>query len=97
MVYRRLTKRGINPRFNGRQVIPCFEEIARRVHIERLATWKNSTHGQQWIDTLAKYAFPKIKRLPVSEVGQPLVLQFFLPVWTEKHKTAKRFTPWIPR
>ena len=38
--YRRLAKRGINPRYNGQQEIPCFEEIARQVHIERLPTWK---------------------------------------------------------
>ena len=65
--YRRLAKRGINPRYNGRQEIPCFEDIARQVHIERLPTWKNPKHGQQWINTLAEYAFPKIGRLPVSE------------------------------
>lgn len=88
--YRRLAKRGINPRYNGRQEIPCFEEIARQVHIERLPTWKNPKHGQQGINTLAEYAFPKIGRLPVSEIGQPEVLQVLLPVWTEKHETAKR-------
>lgn len=36
--YRRLAKQGINPRHNVRQEIPCFEEIARQVHIERLPT-----------------------------------------------------------
>lgn len=88
--YRRMAKQGINPRYNTTQEIPCFEEIARQVHIERLPTWKNPKHGQQWINTLAEYAFPKIGRLPVSEVGQPEVLQVLLPVWTVKHETAKR-------
>ncbi len=88
--YRRMAKQGINPRYNGRQEIPCFEEIARQVHIERLPTWKNPKHGQQWINTLAEYAFPKIGRLPVSEIEQPEVLQVLLPIWTEKHETAKR-------
>lgn len=88
--YRRMAKQGINPRYNVRQEVPCFEEIARQVHIERLPTWKNPKHGQQWINTLADYAFPKIGRLPVSEVGQPEVLQVLLPIWTEKHETAKR-------
>ncbi|NBB81204.1 MAG: integrase arm-type DNA-binding domain-containing protein [Verrucomicrobia bacterium] len=88
--YRRMAKQGINPRFNGRQEIPCFEDIARQVHIERLPTWKNPKHGQQWINTLAEYAFPKVGRLPVSEIGQPEVLQVLLPVWTTKHETAKR-------
>lgn len=88
--YRRMAKQGINPRFNGRQEIPSFEEIARQVHIERLPTWKNPKHGQQWINTLAEYAFPKIGRMPVSEIGQPEVLQVLLPIWTEKHETATR-------
>jgi len=88
--YRRMAKQGINPRFNGKQEIPCFEEIARQVHIERIPTWKNPKHGQQWINTLADYAFPKIGRVPVSEVGQPEVLQVLLPIWTAKHETAKR-------
>lgn len=88
--YRRMAKQGVNPRYNGRQEIPCFEDIARQVHIERLPTWKNPKHGQQWINTLAEYAFPKIGRLPVSEIGQPEVLQVLLPIWTEKHETAKR-------
>jgi len=88
--YRRMAKQGINPRYNSRQEIPSFEEIARQVHIERLPTWKNPKHGQQWINTLAEYAFPKVGRLPVSEVGQPEVLQVLLPIWTEKHETAKR-------
>lgn len=88
--YRRMAKQGVNPRYNGRQQIPCFEEIARQVHIERLPTWKNPKHGQQWINTLAEYAFPKIGRLPASEVGQPEILQVLLPIWTEKHETAKR-------
>ncbi len=88
--YRRMAKQGINPRYNARQEIPCFEEIARQVHIERLPTWKNPKHGQQWINTLAEYAFPKIGRLPVSEIDQPEVLQVLMPIWTGKHETAKR-------
>lgn len=44
--YRRMAKQGINPRFNGWQEIPSFEEIAQQVHIDRLPTWKNPKHGQ---------------------------------------------------
>ena len=88
--YRRMAKQGINPRYNAKQEIPCFEDIAQQVHIERLPTWKNPKHGQQWINTLTEYAFPKIGRLPVSEIGQPEILQILSPIWTEKHETAKR-------
>lgn len=58
--YRRLAKRGLNPRYNAPKDIPTFEELARQVHLDRLPTWKNPKHGQQWINTLRDYAFPKI-------------------------------------
>lgn len=88
--YRRMAKQGLNPRYNAKQEIPTFAEIAQQVHIERLPTWKNAKHGQQWINTLRDYAFPKIGRMPVDSIGQPEVLMCLAPIWTEKHETAKR-------
>jgi hypothetical protein len=88
--YRRIAKQGLNPRFNARQEIPTFEEVAQQVHIDRLPTWKNAKHGQQWINTLRDYAFPKIGRMPIDAIGQPEVLMCLSPVWTENHETAKR-------
>jgi integrase len=88
--YRRMAKVGLNPRFNAKREIPCFEEIARQVHIERLPTWKNPKHGDQWINTLRDYAFQKIGRMPVDSIGQPEVLMCLSPIWTDKHETARR-------
>ncbi|MDA0665084.1 MAG: tyrosine-type recombinase/integrase [Proteobacteria bacterium] len=88
--YRRMAKRGLNPRFNAQREIPTFEEIAQQVHIDRMPTWKNAKHGQQWINTLRDYAFPKMGRMPVDSVGQPEVLMCLSPIWTEKHETARR-------
>lgn len=88
--YRILAKQGINPRLGADVVIPTFEEIAKQVHIERLPTWKNVKHGDQFINTLRDYAFPKIGRMRVSDIGQPEVLSCLSPIWTEKHETAKR-------
>ena len=90
--YRRMAKQGLNPRFHGKQEVPTFEEIAQQVHIERLPTWKNAKHGQQWINTLRDYAFPKIGRMPVDSVGQPEVLMCLSPIWTDKHETARRLS-----
>ena len=59
-----MAKQGLNPRFNAQRETPTFEEFARQVHIERMPTWKNAKHGQQWINTLRDYAFPKIERMP---------------------------------
>ena len=88
--YRRMAKQGLNPRFHGRQDVPTFEEIVLQVHIDRMPTWKNAKHGQQWINTLRDYAFPKIGRMPVDGIDQPEVLMCLSPIWTEKHETAKR-------
>lgn len=88
--YRRMAKSGLNPRYNAREEIPTFEELARQVHIDRLPTWKNAKHGQQFINTLRDYAFPKIGRMPVNSIGQPEVLMCLSPIWTEKNETAKR-------
>ena len=90
--YRRMAKQGLNPRYNASQDIPTFEEIAQQVHVERLPIWKNTKHGQQWINTLRDYAFPKIGKMPVDSVGQPEVLMCLSPVWTEKHETARRLS-----
>ncbi len=88
--YRRMAKQGLHPRFHARQDVPTFEELSQQVHIDRLPTWKNAKHGQQWINTLRDYAFAKIGRIPVDAIGQPEVLMCLSPIWTEKHETAKR-------
>ncbi|WP_426034051.1 tyrosine-type recombinase/integrase [Cypionkella sp. TWP1-2-1b2] len=88
--YRRMAKQGLNPRFNASREIPCFEEVARQVHIDRMPTWKNDKHGAQWINTLRDYAFPKIGRMPIDSIGQPEVLMCLSPIWTAKHETARR-------
>ena len=88
--YRRMAKTGLNPRFNANREIPTFEEIAQQVHIDRMPTWKNEKHGQQWINTLRDYAFPKIGRMPIDSIGQPEILMCLSPIWTSKHETARR-------
>ena len=88
--YRRIAKQGGDPLFDAKKEIPTFAEMAKQVHMERLPTWKNPKHGDQWINTLRDYTFPKIGRLPVSDIGQPEVLSCLSPIWTEKHETARR-------
>lgn len=88
--YRRMAKSGLNPRFNAKPEVPTFEELSRQVHIDRLPTWKNPKHGQQWLNTLRDYAFSKIGRMPVDSIGQPEVLMCLSPIWTVKPETAKR-------
>lgn len=88
--YRRMAKQGLNPRFNAQREVPTFEEVAQQVHIDRMPTWKNKKHGEQWIGTLRDYAFPKIGRMPIDSIGQPEIMMCLAPIWTEKHETTKR-------
>jgi len=88
--YRRIARQGGDPLFDSKREIPTFEEMAMEVHKDRLPTWKNPKHAAQWINTLRDYAFKYIGRLPVSDIGQPEVLQCLTPIWTVKHETAQR-------
>jgi len=88
--YRRIARQGGDPLFDAKREIPTFEELAKEVPKDRLPTWKNPKHAAQWINSLRDYAFKNIGRLPVSDIGQPEVLQCLTPIWTEKHETARR-------
>jgi integrase len=88
--FRRLAQRGLDPRHHSNRAVPTFEELATKVHLERLPTWKNQKHAAQWISTLRAYAFPTIGPQPVSEIGQPEVLACLSPIWTDKPETARR-------
>jgi integrase len=90
--YRRMAKQGLNPRFKVQREVPTFQEFAQQVHIERMPTWKNAKHGQQWINNLRNYAFPKIGRMPLDSIDQPEVMMCLSPIWTEKHETARRLS-----
>jgi integrase len=88
--FRRLAYLGLNPRDASPKAIPTFEEMAIEVHRDRLPTWRNAKHGQQWINTLHQYVFPKIGRMRVCDIGQPEVMACLSPLWIEKHETARR-------
>ena len=51
-----------------------FEECANAYIEANRAGWKNEKHVQQWQNTLATYAFPKIGQLPVAAIDTGLVL-----------------------
>lgn len=67
-----------------------FERAAREVHADLLPGWKNPKHGDQWINTLTSYAFPKIGAKPVGGIDVAAVLDVLKPIWTTKAETARR-------
>lgn len=67
-----------------------FERAAREVHETLAPGWKNPKHADQWINTLAAYAFPRIGDMPVGSIGVAEVLEVLKPIWQDKAETARR-------
>ena len=75
-----------------------FEECANAYIEANRAGWKNEKHVQQWQNTLATYAFPKIGQLPVAAIDTVLILNVLqqetgedkAQLWHAKTETASR-------
>ena len=90
---RQIARKGRDPlaeRRREREIMPTFEEAARKVHESLLPTFRNKKHGQQWINTLRDYAFPAFGSRPVDQIESADVLTALSPIWTEKPETARR-------
>ena len=70
--------------------IPTFEEAARTLHKDLLPGWKNPKHGQQWINTLIEYVFPKLGGKLLHEIQPGDVAGVLKPIWLTKAETASR-------
>ena len=88
--FRKVARNGGDPLAINRKAVPSFKALAIEVHAQRLPTWKNPKHAQQWINTLRDYAFPHIGDMEVDRIGSPEVLAVLTPIWTAKPETAKR-------
>ena len=69
---------------------PTFAEAARALHTDLLPSWKNSKHGNQWINTLSEYVFPKLGTKLLSEIQPGDIAQVLKPIWLTKAETASR-------
>jgi integrase len=67
-----------------------FEEATRQYFNAHEKKWRNAKHRQQFLNTLAAYAFPKIGRLPVAAIDTGLILKCVEPIWQDKTETANR-------
>lgn len=74
----------------ARRVVPTFSQAARQVHAEHAHTWRNKKHKDQWINTLAQYAFPVIGDWRIDQIEAPDVLKVLSPIWFTKYQTARR-------
>ena len=89
---RKLARQGGDPLAEKRrsQGIPTFAEAAMRVLEQKQGGWRNPRHGREWMSSLRRFAFPRIGKVPVSEVTSADVLETLTPLWHRKVATAKR-------
>lgn len=68
-----------------------FEQAARKCHEARLLRFRNAKHGQDWISSLERYAFPLIGEIPVRDIATDDVLRVVTEdLWLNKNETASR-------
>ena len=72
------------------QAILTFQEAAEAVHALNKPTWRNEKHGDQWINTLDKFAYPTIGSKRVSTITSADILHVLSPIWNTHPETAKR-------
>ena len=89
---RKLARQGGDPLAEKRrsQGIPTFAEAAARVLEQKRAGWRNPKHPREWMSSLRRFAFPRIGKVPVSEVTSADVLEILTPLWHRKAPTARR-------
>ena len=55
-----------------------------------LPGWGNPKHGKDWLSSMERFAFPRLGKLPVSEVTSADVVEALRSVWHERPATARR-------
>ena len=86
---RKVARAGGDPRTKRHSSVPTFERAAAKVFAMHRPTWTDR-HAGQWMATLRTYAFPGIGRKRVDRIASVDVMGVLLPIWNEKHHTAKR-------
>ena len=92
LLNRKLARQGGDPLAEKRrsQGIPTFAEAAARLLEQKRAGWRNPRHPREWMSSLRRFAFPRIGKMPVSEVTRADVLEILTPLWHRKAETARR-------
>ena len=67
-----------------------FREASRRYIEAKSSEWTNAKHGEQWTNTLEKYAHPVLGAMLVRDIELPHILRVLEPIWTEVNETASR-------
>lgn len=92
--YRVIARKGGDPSrtiHQTRKRTISFQSAAEEYHKFNIQTSnRNGKHVDQWLTTLRNYAFPEIGDMNVDEIGNQDILRVLLPIWLNKHETARR-------
>ncbi len=89
---RRLARAGGEPLAERRRLkgMPTFAAAAEAVLAQMRPGWRNPKHGKDWLSSMERFAFPRLGKLPVSEVTSADVVETLRKVWHERPATARR-------
>ena len=89
---RKLARQGGDPLAEKHRIegIPTFAEAASRVLEQKRDGWRGRRHHREWMASLRRYAFPRIGKMPVSEVTSADLLEVLTPIWHRKASSARR-------
>ena len=87
---RKVARAGGDPIAARGRGVPTVEEASAKVIEIHRPNWKNAKHAAQWTATLREYVFPRIGRKRVDLVTAADVMAVLLPIWNDKHETARR-------
>ena len=89
---RRLARAGGDPLAEKRRLksMPTFAAAAEAVLAQMRRGWRNPKHGKDWLSSMERFAFPRLGKLPVSEVTSADVVETLRKVWHERPATARR-------
>ena len=89
---RKLAREGGDPLAEKRRAegIPTLAQAASRVLVQKRDGWRGRRHHREWMASLRRYAFPRIGKMPVSEVTVADLLEILTPIWHRKASSARR-------
>ncbi len=82
---------GVNPLAAKRKAkVPTFAEAALKTHEVLKPTWRNEKHAVSWMQTLEKYAMPRLGDMRVDKIGREDMLAVLTSIWASRPETARR-------
>ena len=89
---RKIARSGGDPRTERHKVrdMPTFAEAAERVPEQKRPGWRSRKHPRDWIYSLRAHAFPELGHRPVAEITTADILAVLVPIWHDRHVTARR-------